>query len=452
MTWATDAIFYHIYPLGLCGAPQHNDFAAAPEPRLSHLHAWLPHMQALHINALYLGPLFESSAHGYETADYFHVDRRLGTNETLAEFVEASHNSGIRVILDGVFHHVGRQFWAFRDVQEHGANSAYCDWFVGLNFGQHSPYGDPFSYEGWRGNYDLVKLNLHHPGVRAHLLDAVRMWFEQFDIDGLRLDVAEDMEPDFLRELAAFCRSLKPDCWLLGEAIHGDYRRLAGPDMLDSVTNYEAYKGLFSSLNDTNYFEIAYALNRQFGPQGIYRDIAPYAFADNHDVSRVASLLRNPAHLYPLYALLLTMPGVPSIYYGSEWGMEGVKQPPNDGALRPALPAPEHIHDMPHPDLVAAIVQLAEVRQQAPALRRGAYQQLAVAHEQLAFARWWEDRPVVVALNAATQPAPMKLPVDVPDGVTFVDALAPGEQFVVSGGHLHLADVPPTWARILVCQ
>jgi cyclomaltodextrinase len=399
--WARDAIFYHIYPLGLCGAPRRNDFATPPEPRLAQISGWIEHLCALGVNALYLGPLFESTAHGYDTADYYWVDRRLGDNATLAELVAALHGHGIRVILDGVFNHVGRDFWAFRDLQQQRERSPYRDWFVGVDFSRRSPYGDRFTYAGWHGHYDLVKLNLHHPDVRAHLFGAIREWFQQFAIDGLRLDVADELEPGFLRELASFCHALDPAFWLLGEAIHGDYRRLVNPAALDSATNYECYKGLFSSHNDTNYFEIAYSLNRQFGEQGIYRDLPLYAFADNHDVSRVASRLCNPAHLYPLYVLLFTMPGVPSIYYGSEWGLVGLKQSGDDWPLRPQLAGPGAIQNMPHPDLANTIALLARLRQQSVALRHGAYEQLFVAHEQLAFARHVGDEYVIVMVNAA---------------------------------------------------
>ncbi len=328
--WYDEAVFYHIYPLGLCGAPQRNDFSTPPVARLERLLPWLDHIQSLGANALYLGPLFESSAHGYDTADYYHLDRRLGSDATLADLSREVHARRLRLVLDGVFNHVGRHFWAFRDVQARGQSSPYCDWFANLRFGERSPFGDPFSYESWSGHYSLVRLNLGSPAVREHLFGAVASWVRDFAIDGLRLDTADILDFDFMRALRAVCRGLKTDFWLMGEVIHGDYCRWANPEMLDSVTNYECYKGLYSSLNDANYHEIAYALQRQAGVGGIYQGLKLYNFADNHDVTRVSSQLQSAAHLYPLYALLFSMPGMPSIYYGSEFGLLGEKNDHSD--------------------------------------------------------------------------------------------------------------------------
>jgi glycosidase len=232
--------------------------------------------------------------------------------------------------------------------------------------------------------------------------------------------------------------------------IHGDYRRWARPGPLDSTTNYEVYKGLFSSHNDRNYFEIAYALNRQFGPSGIYRDLPLYAFADNHDVPRIASSLAQPAHLYPLHALLFTMPGVPALYAGSEWGIAGTKQGADDWALRPALAWPGVVDSAPHPALAAAIARFAAIRHACVALRRGSYEQLFVGPELLVFARRAEGTSVVVAVNAAAAPASQSVAAGVADGTVFVDQLDPEYSVRVERGRLEIAAVPPCWARILV--
>ncbi|HVN63769.1 MAG TPA: alpha-amylase family glycosyl hydrolase, partial [Candidatus Binataceae bacterium] len=350
MGWDADAIFYHLFPLGCLGAPERNPFSGPPANRLAKLGGWIEHIEELGANALMLGPVFESSAHGYDIADFFTVDRRLGDETALTAFSRELHRRGIRLVFDGVFHHTGRDFWAFRDIVERGRASQYCDWYF-LDFAHRSPFGEPFHYQGWAGNYDLVKLNLENPAVREHLLGAVFSWIERFDIDGLRIDAADSVDKDFQRALAAHCRALKPDFWLMGEVVRGDYRDWANPEMLDSTTNYVAYKGLWSSHNDRNYFEIAHTLNREFGAEGIYRDIRLYNFVDNHDVTRAASVLKDPAYLYPLYALLFTIPGLPSIYYGSEWGIEGRKRKDTDAPLRPALDPKAACGSAPHPEL-----------------------------------------------------------------------------------------------------
>jgi cyclomaltodextrinase len=446
--WAADAIFYHIYPLGFCGAPACNNFTSPPVDRLQKVRDWLPHLQGLGVNALYLGPLFESTAHGYDTADYYWVDRRLGDTAALARLSADLHQRGMRLILDGVFNHVGRDFWAFRDVQHNREASPYRDWFSGLRFDGRSPYGDPFTYEPWNGHYDLVRLNLAHTAVREHLFEAIRSWVRDFDIDGLRLDVADCLDFDFLHALHDFCSTLKPDFWLMGEVVHGDYRRWVNPQTLDSVTNYEAYKGLYSSLAEKNYFEVAYALNRQFGPGGLYAGLPLYNFADNHDVDRVASKLVDPAHLYPLYLLLFTMPGVPSIYYGSEWGLEGQRTAHSDSALRPCLDLAEMQCTTAHPRLADDLARLAALRQSLPALRYGNYTQLNVASQQFAFSRATQEQTVVVLLNASNTPVPLEVAVPAEYNLA-VDMLNQDECFSIQNGRLRVEAVPAGWGRVL---
>ncbi len=447
--WAYESVFYHIYPLGLTGAPLQNDLHSTPVARLKQLYAWIEHLLALNVNALYLGPVFESSTHGYDTVDYYRVDRRLGDWQMVAELVSVLHDNGIRVILDAVLNHVGRDFWAFRDVLAHGRDSAYCDWFRGLTFGAKSAYGDPFTYEGWHGHYDLVKLDVRHKAARDYLLEAVTTWMVDFDIDGLRLDAADCLDFDFLKDLSRCCRRQKPDFWLVGEVVHGDYRRWANGDMLDSVTNYECYKGLYSSHVDGNYFEIAYALNRQFGADGRYRHLPLYNFADNHDVNRVASNLTNPAHLLPLYCLLFTMPGVPSIYYGSEWGIEGKKRAGSDDALRPAIDLETIAQSSPRPELAGFLGQLAGIRRSSPALKYGSYRELLVKSRQLAFARQTDGDVVLVLLNAADSPVSFELVVPELGSGPVIDRLDGETQFSAKDGEIVVKRVAPNSARIL---
>ena len=391
--WAYESVFYQIYPLGFCGAPFENDGVLTP--RIRKVIDWIPHIKNLGANAIYFSPVFESDTHGYNTRDFRKIDVRLGTNEDFADVCQALHKEGIKVVLDGVFNHVGRGFWAFQDVLEKRWDSPYKDWFH-ISFDGNSNYNDGLWYEGWEGNYDLVKLNLCHPDVKQHIFDSIRSWVEEFDIDGLRLDVAYCLDENFVRELRAFCDSLKPDFFLVGEMLHGDYNRLMNDSMLHSATNYECYKGLFSSFNSMNMFEIIHSLLRQFGPENwtLYRGKHLLCFVDNHDVSRIASNLTNEQHLPLIYALCFGMPGIPCVYYGSEWGATGRKED-GDPALRACFDTPVFN------ELSDWIAKLANAKKTSPALQYGNFSSIVLTNEQCVFLREWQGERVLVAINAA---------------------------------------------------
>jgi len=395
--WPADAIVYHLFPLGACGGPRVNDGVSPPVSRLSRVRDWLDHVQSLGCNTLLLGPVFESHSHGYDTIDLSRVDRRLGTNDDLHALADDVHARGMRLVLDAVFNHVGRDHAAFRDLQTHGKTSRYRDWFVKVRFGRKSPLGDPFTYEAWQGYFELAKLNLHNAEVRRMILGEVETWIRRYHVDGLRLDTADVLDPAFLQDLHAFCRGLDPAFWLMGEVVHGDYRRPG----LDAVTNYEVYQSLWSAFVNGNLHEIAACLERQFGPHGLYRGVPLYNFVDNHDVSRIASVLGNPAWLLPVHVLLFTMPGVPSIYAGSEWGLTGEKGGKDDWHLRPTLDLSMR---GPQPDLAHTIARLATLRRDTDALRHGDLNRLAVGPLHLAFSRRTADQEVIVVVNAAPEP------------------------------------------------
>ena len=297
-------------------------------------------------------------------------------------------------MLDGVFNHVGRGFWAFRDVQEKKWDSPYKDWFH-IDFGGNTDRNDGFWYECWEGHSELVKLNLHNPAVVEHQFQAIRGWVEQFGIDGLRLDVAYCLPIDYLRQLRAFTDTLKPDFVLLGEALGGDYNQWMGPDKCHSVTNYDCFKGLWSSFNDRNLFEIGHSLARQYGPEPwtLYKGAHLLSFADNHDVTRLASKLTEPRHIPLAYAILMGMPGTPALYYGSEWGIQGAKGRGDDSALRPALEKPEWN------DLTDRIAGLIRARGGSKALNGGGYQTVVITNRQLVFLRQYEGERVLCAVN-----------------------------------------------------
>ena len=399
--WYQESIFYHIYPLGLCGAPRENEERrqGIVTHRMRQLMPWLAHVSSLGCKAIYIGPLFESSAHGYDTVDYKKVDSRLGDNEDFKSFVQKAHSLGIRVVVDGVFNHTGREFFAFEDIRKNRENSPYRWWYKGINFGWNSAYNDGFSYESWRNCGDLVNLNLQNREVKDYLFDVIRFWIREFDIDGIRLDCADCLDFDFLKEMRWMTGNEKSDFWLLGEVIHGDYSRWANDQMLHSVTNYELHKGLYSGHNDHNYFEIAHTIRRQFDENGgIYRGRTLYTFTDNHDVSRLVNRLNDRGHLKSVYALAYTLPGLPSVYYGSEFGIEGRKED-GDPALRPAIDLEEIRKNPPQPGLCEYLTWLGRLYNEHAALRLGRYRELALTTTQYAFARILEEEAVVVAVN-----------------------------------------------------
>lgn len=390
--WAYESVFYQIYPLGFCGAPFEND--GVLQHRILKVIDWIPHIKKLGADAIYFSPLWESDTHGYNARDYRQLDCRLGTNADFRQVCDCLHREGIRVVLDGVFHHAGRGFFAFQDVLKNRENSRYLNWFY-INLQGDSAYHDGLWYEGWEGNYDLVKLNLQNEEVVQYLLESVRMWTEEFGIDGLRLDVAYCLDENFLRRLRSFCDGLKADFFLVGEMLHGDYNRLMNDAMLHSVTNYECYKGLYSSFNSMNLFEIVHSLLRQFGPENwtLYRGKHLLSFVDNHDVTRIASLLTNERHLPLIYALMFGMPGIPCVYYGSEWGAKAHKSQ-GDPALRACFDAPVEN------GLTEWVSKLAAAKKGSAALMYGSFRSVVLTNRQCIFERAIQGERVLVAINA----------------------------------------------------
>ncbi len=398
-TWASQAFFYHIYPLGMCGAPLHNMNKTEITSRLNTLHAWLPHLKQMGITGLYIGPLWDSSSHGYDTINYHQVDRRLGHNADFTQLVSACHHAGIRVVVDGVFNHVGRHFFAFESLKTQGEHSPYRSWFHGLKWGKRNKRGDNFTYEGWKGHDDLVKLNLKNPEVKHFLFEVVRYWIHTFHIDGIRLDAADCMDKDFLKELKAFCKQLKPDFWLMGEVVMGDYREWN----LDAITNYELYDSFHKSHNNYDYRRLAQTLERQFGEPGVYQSQGLFNFIDNHDVNRIASLLKKPVHLYPLHLLLFTLPGIPCLYYGSEVGLEGKRLKWSDRPLRPFLPHPETLNNAPHQSLFKHICHWARLRKQHQVLINGSFRTLSVEKHVFCFERQNQQEQALIMVNLSAK-------------------------------------------------
>ena len=407
--WYEEAIFYHIYPLGLLGAPKTHTEDGVTH-RLRELDNWVRHMKECGFTATYIGPLFESTSHGYDTRDYKQVDSRLGDNEDFKHFVKLCHENGIRVVVDGVFNHTGREFFAFRDIQKNRENSPYRYWYQDVSFEGNTHYNDGFYYKAWHNCFELANLNLWDRGVKDYLLDVVRFWIDEFDIDGIRLDCADCLQFDFMKELRWVTGQKKEDFWLMGEVIHGDYARWVNDEMLHSVTNYELWKGLYSGHNDHNYFEIAHTIRRQFDANGgIYKGCRLYSFVENHDVDRIVNKLNEKGFLQSVYTLLYTLPGIPSVYYGGEWGMEGRKEGACDDRLRPHLVLSEMEANPPIPELKGLLCKLGAIHQANPALTDGVYRELLLTNRQYAFARILGNEAVITVVNNDAKPVHMEI-------------------------------------------
>ncbi len=433
MAWYDEAIFYHIYPLGLCGAPKENNYGE-PVHRLRELLPWIRHIKEMGCNAIYIGPLFESVGHGYETTDYKKLDSRLGDNQDLTDFVMACHNEGIRVILDGVFNHTGRDFFAFQDIRKNRENSPYRDWYCNVNFGGNNEYNDGFSYENWGGYNLLVKLNQHNPAVRDYICDVIRFWVSEFDIDGIRLDAADVLDFEYMKALRHVANEVKPDFWLMGEVIHGDYTRWVNEGTLHSVTNYHLHKALYSGHNDHNFFEIAHTVKRLYEMGGNRPEgLKLYNFVDNHDVERIYTKLTNKAHHAPVHVLLYTLPGVPSIYYGSEFAIEGKKEQGSDASLRPALKLDDFSDALSQNPCTRLIARLGAVRQETPALSYGDYRELILTNRQYAFSRNTDEVSVIVTVNNDDSDFVMTVPAGSAD--TYIGKLS-GETVSVVNGNI----------------
>ena len=430
MSWYNEAIFYHIYPLGLTGAPKTNDYSASVS-RLNTLLPWIDHIKEIGCTALYIGPLFESVGHGYETTDYKKLDSRLGTNEDLKNFVAVCHEKGIKVIFDGVFNHTGRDFFAFKDIQQNREHSRYLNWYCNVNFGGNNEYNDGFSYENWGGYNLLVKLNQRNPEVQNYICDVIRFWVSEFDVDGIRLDAADVLDFDFMRALRRTAAEVKEDFWLMGEVIHGDYSRWVNGETLHSVTNYALHKALYSGHNDHNYFEIAHTVKYLLNMGNL--DL--YNFVDNHDVERIYTKLSNKAHFAPVHVLLYTLPGIPSIYYGSEFGIEGKKEKFSDDSLRPALNLKDYADATTTNPNTALIAALGKVRQHTPALSYGSYAELQLTNRQFAFARDLDGVRVIVTVNNDDNAAGMNLPAG--NCAEYVGTLT-GQKVSVEGGRINV--------------
>jgi glycosidase len=401
------AIWWQVYPLGATGAEREAlPPGAAAVPRLRELQAWLPHLVGLGCNGLALGPVFESSTHGYDTVDHLAVDRRLGTEQDLQDLIDACHAGGVRVLLDGVFNHVGRDFPRFREVLEQGPSSPAASWFH-VDPARRGP--DGFGYRDFEGHSALVVLDHGNREVADHVARVLTYWCDR-GVDAWRLDAAYAVPPAFWRDVLPRVRDRHPDVWIVGEVLHGDYAGYVAESGIDSVTQYELWKAIWSALNDRNLFELAHALGRH---GEMVRAFLPQTFVGNHDVTRLASRLDDPRHLPLALALLFALPGVPTVYYGDEFGLRGIKEDRagGDDAVRPRLPESADPPGRESATIADLHRLLIGVRRRHPWLADAAIEQPDVLSNEVLAVRLTSGQDALgVVLNVGDAPADVRLP------------------------------------------
>ena len=392
-SWVDHVIWWHVYPLGFVGAEK-SLAAAHPQPhQLSRLHGWLDHLVALGCNGLALGPVFTSATHGYDTTDYRSIDPRLGDDGDFDALVAACRARGIRVLLDGVFNHAGRDFAPVRDALAGGSGSAAGRWIRWSD-------GHPYFFEG---HDQLVALDHGSVEVQDFVAEVMTHWLER-GADGWRLDAAYAVPPEFWAAVLPRVRERFPDAWFVGEMIHGDYRDYVHRSGLDSVTQYELWKAIWSSLAERNLWELDWTLGRH---RDVVAELSPLTFLGNHDVTRVASQIPDPRHVPHAVALLLFLPGVPSIYYGDEYGLRAVKEERSGGddAIRPEMPgAPDQVSDADG-GTWSVYQRMISLRRRFPWLTRAVVSTEQVANEHLlVHAAGTDGQALTLALNLADAP------------------------------------------------
>ncbi|MGY1887440.1 alpha-amylase family protein [Blastococcus sp. SYSU DS0753] len=408
--WVHDAIWWHVYPLGFVGAERETTPGQPLRHRLRGLVPWLDHALQLGVSGLVLGPVFAAETHGYDTTDHLRIDPRLGDDADFDALVAECRSRGLRVLLDGVFNHVGRGHPAFQRVLAEGPAAATAGWFRLRWPGGPEAWtpGTEPDHDDFEGHRHLVALDHGSPAVADHVTEVMSHWLDR-GADGWRLDAAYAVPTSFWAEVAGRVRSRHPGAYLMGEVIHGDYRRFVDESTLDSVTQYELWKAIWSALNDRNFFELDAALDRH---GGFLEGFVPYTFVGNHDVTRIASRLRDDRHLAHALVVLLTTGGTPSVYAGDEHAFRGVKEDRagGDDAVRPPFPgSPAELSPVGLP-VYHLHQELIGVRRRHRWLHAARTRTLHLTNETVVYEAVAGSERLVVALSVADGPAELPAP------------------------------------------
>ena len=422
--WISTALWWQVYPLGFVGAETAAGAEHQVTHRLGHICAWLDYAVELGASGLALGPIFASSTHGYDTVDHFRIDPRLGDDADFDDLLRAVHQRGLKLLLDGVFNHVGRGFPAFQLVLADGPRAPPASWFR-LSWPAGAVAGCEPCYADFEGHRQLVALNHDEPAVTDYVAAVMNHWLAR-GADGWRLDAAYAVPTGFWASVLPRVRAAHPQAYIVGEVIHGDYAEIVRAGGLDAVTQYELWKATWSAINDRNFFELAWALERH---NGFLDSFVPFTFVGNHDVTRLASRLVDPRHLPHALVLLLSCGGTPSIYAGDEQAFRGVKQARDGGddAIRPAFPSkPADL--APYGWSTYRLHQrLIGLRRRNPWLHQARTRQLLLANEQFSYETSQGDNRLVVALNLGEHPSDLPAP--------YASCVVAGEATLIRSEH-----------------
>ena len=423
--------------------------------RLDELRNYYDYFQNLGISVIQFGPIFESVSHGYDTIDYMKIDHRLGDNDLFRQIVSELHQLDIKVILDGVFNHTSRQFDAFSDIRTYGEKSWRRHWYhVDFSDNGNNPYHDGFDYKNWEGHYELVKLNLREKEVRDYIFDVVKYWMNDIGIDGWRLDVAYQISPQFWKEFRRVCKTANPECFLVGEMIHGQYTEWVGPDLLDSGTSYQVYKSIWSALNSKNMHELKAVLERSFHREwGLLKDLVLVNFLGNHDTTRIRSILNEDRFIFPAFLILFTLNGIASIYYGDEHGTMGEIEENSDHGVRKKITLDKEKWPALGCEIYEHVVNLIKLRKQNHALIYGSLTPVYTDDECFAYLRLSNRQTLLIVINSSTEKKEKTIPLwnQNLDNSKFVELLQQGgeTEYVVRNNQLHIGELYPCYGRIL---
>lgn len=435
--WWKQSIFYHIYPLGFCNCPEinpitiinHSISQIQPVNRLAKIRKYYPHFKKLNINAIYFGPIFESCTHGYDTIDYCQIDRRLGTNQLFKEIVQELHQQGIKVIVDAVFNHTSRLFPAFIDIKNNQTHSPFLKWYKNIDFSTDTIWKDGFGYHFYQDCVELPSLNTNNPNVQNYIFKTIHFWFQEFKIDGLRLDVAYLLKPDFLEKIRLLATDLNPNSVIIGEIMTPSEISLIGKNLLHTGTNFPLFQHLHQSFTQQDFWQLKQILGQQ-------NNLYLFNFLNNHDTDRIFSLLEEYPNLQSAFVILFTIPGQPCIYYGDEIPLEGLKKTKQDRQVRKKMPNIKQL-TAKQKNHLRFIQKITAIRSANPFLTTGQTKTILCTHKTIAYITYNKNQYLLIIINTNPTENTLTLHNKILQSNTFQDIYS-FESFQAKNGQITL--------------